>query len=244
MSRKRIVVTGIATFLVGALLLFPARVAYQWFAPEPVKLSGIEGSVWSGKASSGLVGGIYITNLNWSFKPFALLTGKLAFDTSVNTAAGPLSTGAAVAIGGKVSFTDLVASLQLAAVHPSMQANRIDGTVNIQLSSLILVNGWPTEVEGSIGVGNLVAGAAGPDPLGNFRADITTDESGIVGLVKDTGAVLDVTGTLQLGDNRSYSLIGLVTANSETPALLNQNLRALGSPDENGAREFRLEGSL
>lgn len=244
MSRKRIVVLGVATFLIGTLLMFPARVAYQWFVPEPVRLSGINGSIWNGKASSGLVAGIYFTNLSWSFRPLALLTGHIAFDTSVTTAAGPVRTRAAVGLSGKVSLTDLVGSLSLAAIHPSLQANRIDGTVNIQMQSLVLIDGWPVEAQGSIGVGNLIAGAAGPDPLGNFRAEITTEINGIVGLVEDAGAVLDVTGTLTLGDDRSYSLVGFVAANSKTPVSINQNLRFLGTPDPNGRRQFRFEGSL
>ena len=243
-SRKRTILIGIATFLIGTLLLFPARVAYQWFVPEPMKLSGIDGSIWNGKASAGMVGGTYFTNLQWSFKPLALLTGQLAFDTSVTTAAGEISTAAGVGITGSVSLTDLDASLSLAMVHPALKANRIDGTVNIQLQSLVLKNGWPIEAEGSIGVGNLSAGAAGPDSLGNFLAEITTEDSGIVGLVEDAGAVLDVTGTLLLTDDRSYSLVGYVGANSDTPASINQNLRFLGSPDQNGQRQFRFEGTL
>ncbi len=141
-------------------------------------------------------------------------------------------------------MSDLVASLSLSEIHPALRANRIDGMVNIQMESLVLINGWPAEAEGSIGIGNLKAAAAGPDPLGNFRVEITTQDGDIVGLVEDTGAILDVTGTLRLADDRSYSLIGNVAPNSETPAALNRNLRGLGTPDENGQRQFRLEGAL
>lgn len=243
-SRKRTIIIGIVTFLIGTLLLFPARVAYQWFVPEPVKLSGIDGSIWNGRASTGVIAGTYFTDLQWSFKPLAFLTGQLAFDTSVNTVAGQISTTAGVGITGAVSLNDLVASLSLATIHPALKANRIAGTVNIQLQKLVLKNGWPIKAEGSIGVGNLVAGAAGPDSLGDFRVEITTEDSGIVGLVEDVGAVLDVTGTLQLTDDRGYSLVGYVGANSETPASINQNLRFLGSPDQNGQRQFRFEGTL
>jgi general secretion pathway protein N len=243
-SRKRTIVIGVVTFLIGTVLFFPARVAYQWFVPEPVKLSGIDGSVWNGKANAGMLADVYFTNLRWTFRPLALLTGQVAFDTSVNTAAGQISMGASIGVTGNVSVTDLVASLSLAAIHPALKANRIDGTVNIQLQTLLLKNGWPTEAEGSIGVGNLVAGAMGPEPLGNFRADITTGENGIVGQVEDAGAVLELTGALQVADDRSYSLVGFVAANSATPASINQNLRFLGSPDQDGRRQFRFEGSL
>lgn len=244
MSRKRIIALGIATFVVGTILLFPARVAYQLFVPDPVKLSDITGSIWNGKASAGTVSGIYFTNLNWSFKPLSLLAGKLAADTSVNAAGGQISVGVAVSLSGSIALTDVIASLSLAALHPALRANRIEGTVNIQLQKLILENGWPVEASGNIGIGNLVAAAAGPDPLGNFRVEFTTGDNGVVGLVEDVGAVFDVSGTLQLLDDRSYSLVGDVAPNNDTPASLNRNLRFLGTPDQNGQRQFRFEGSL
>jgi general secretion pathway protein N len=244
MTRKRMAMLGVMTFLIGTFLLFPARAAYQWFVPEKVRLSGISGSIWNGKASAGTVAGIYFTNLNWSFKPLSLFVGEFAIDASVNAAGGQISLTAGVGISGNVSMSDLVASLSLSEIHPALRANRIDGMVNIQMESLVLTNGWPAEAEGSIGIGNLIAAAAGPDPLGNFRVDITTEDGNIVGLVTDTGAILDVSGTLRLADDRSYSLVGNVAPNSETPASLNRNLRGLGSPDENGQRQFRLEGAL
>ena len=231
-------------FLIGTLLLFPARVAYQWFVPDPVKLSGIDGSIWKGNAREGVVGDVYFTNLAWSFKPFSLFAGQLAFDADVITAAGRISTAAGVGLTGNISLTGFVGSLSLAAIHPALQANRIDGTINISLQKLVLENGWPTKAEGSVDISNLLAGAVGPDSLGNFHADITTEESGIIGLVEDAGAVLDVAGTLRLEGDRSYSLVGSVAANSETPPTISQNLRFLGSPDQDGQRQFRFEGSL
>lgn len=244
MSRKWLIAIGVVTFLVGTILLFPARAAYLWFVPEQIRINGISGSLWSGKASAGMVEGVYFTNLDWSFKPLSLLFGELAFDTSVNAAGGQISLRAGVGLSGKVSMSDIVASLSLAAIHPALRANRIDGMINIQMQSLVLKNGWPAEAEGSIGIGNLVAAAAGPDPLGNFRVEITTGDSGIVGLVEDAGAVLDISGTLTLSDDRSYSLIGNVAPNNQTPVALGQNLRFLGTPDANGQRQFRFEGSL
>jgi len=243
-SRKSLIAIGAATFFAGALLLFPARVAYNWLVPDTVKLSGIRGSIWNGKVVEGSAGGIYFTGLSWRFKPLALFTGKAVFDTSINTTGGPISMSFGVGPGGRLSMKDVTGSLSLAAIHPALQQNRIDGMLNIQLQSLVLENGWPTEIIGSVGVGNLVAGALGPDSLGNFRAEFTTEQKVIAGLVEDAGAVLDVTGTISLTDDRGYAMVGFVSPNDETPPAINQNLRFLGSADANGQRQFRFEGSL
>jgi len=243
-SRKSLIVIGAVTFFAGALLLFPARVAYNWFVPDTVRLNGIQGSVWNGKVIEGTAGGVYFTNLTWNFKPLALLTGKAVFDTSINTTGGPIRMSFGVGPGGSLSMKDVVGNLSLSAIHPALQANRINGMLSIQLQSLVVKNGWPTEIVGSVGVGNLVAGELGPDSLGNFRAEFTTDDNAIVGIVEDAGAVLNVNGTINLTDDRAYSLIGFVSPNNETPQGINQNLRFLGSPDQNGQRQFRFEGAL
>ena len=48
---KRYIFAGILVLLIVLLVTFPARVAYQWFAPPDLTLSGISGSVWEWKRS-------------------------------------------------------------------------------------------------------------------------------------------------------------------------------------------------
>lgn len=241
-DRKLLPLIGIATFLVATLLMFPARVAYDWFAPDSVRLSGLDGSLWYGQAASGEANGIYFTKLKWAFKPLALITGKVAFQLSIDTNAGTISTSLGIGMGGKVSMSDLQGRLSLDNLSPALRANGIGGVLNIQLQSLVLQDGWPSTVKGRIGIGNLFARGLSPAPLGNFSAEFTTEDGGIIGAITDAGAVFDVSGTVRLGDDRSYSLIGFVAENPQTPAAIKQNLRLLGSPDQNGQRQFRFEG--
>ena len=67
-SPQRLILAGIATLVIGLIITFPARVAYQWFAPAELKLSGISGSIWHGAAAQGSAGGVYLTNVEWSFR--------------------------------------------------------------------------------------------------------------------------------------------------------------------------------
>lgn len=224
--------------------MFPARVAYDWFAPDPIHLSGIDGSLWHGYAAAGVANGVYFTKLRWAFKPLALITGQVAFKISADTSAGNVSTSVAIGMGGQLSMSNLRARLSLDTLHPALHENRIGGVLNIQLQSLVLQDGWPSKARGSIGLGNLFAGAMGPASLGNFQVEFTTDVDGIIGTLTDTGAIFDVTGTIQLSNDRTYSLVGFVAENSQTPAAIKQNLRLLGSPDQNGRRQFRFEGSF
>ena len=224
--------------------MFPARVAVHWFAPEQVQMNGISGSIWSGEVTEGTVGGVYFSDLSWKFKPLRLFLGKVAVDANLNTKAGRVSSTASVGITGVVRLTDLNGNLVLSAIHPGFRSNRIDGTVRVNMDYLELQNGFPSDALGAIDVANLVAGVLGPDSLGNFHADITTSEAGIVAAVTDAEASITLNGNIVLSPNRDYQFIGNIGATGATPPAMRQNLRFLGTPDENGQHAFRFEGSL
>ena len=76
-SHKALVAIGLLTFVTGVVLLFPARVAYHWFAPSTVQAGGLDGSIWSGSATEVTAAGLYLRDVRWRLKPMRLLTGKL-----------------------------------------------------------------------------------------------------------------------------------------------------------------------
>ena len=119
---KRLIVIGVITFLAGVIVLFPARVAYQAFAPDSVRLSGIDGSIWNGSAIEGQVGRLYIRNIRWSFKPWHLFTGNLAFATGFEPAGGFMEAGIALGIGGSIRLTDLEGAVSIAALRDVLPA--------------------------------------------------------------------------------------------------------------------------
>ena len=114
---KRLIIAGVLVFLVVLVVSFPARVAYRWFAPPDLQLSGISGSVWKGFAAEGLAGGAYLQSISWQLKPSALLTGELAFETSASPAAGTVNTDVAIGLGGSLALTNLSGSVPLDLVH-------------------------------------------------------------------------------------------------------------------------------
>jgi general secretion pathway protein N len=241
---KRLIIAGFFTFLIVLIATFPARVAYNWLAPPEIQLSGISGSIWNGTATEGKAGGAYIQNLAWQFKPMALLGGKLAFTASGNPAAGTMNTEVALGLDGNLTLSDFVGSVPLDLVHQSFQQGGIRGDVVMQLDSLVIKNGLPVAAQGAITVRDFFAPLLSTSEIGDFRADFLTTDIGIVGNVKDMSAVLDVTGTITLTQNGSYTFIGEVGETAETPRSITDQLRYLGSADEQGRRPFRFEGQL
>ena len=62
--------------------------------------------------------------------------------------------------------------------------------------------------------------------------------------VEDVNGVFDVAGSLTVSEDRSYQFIGKVAATEGTSEKLQRQLRFLGSPNDRGQHDIRLEGRL
>ena len=243
-NSKRLILAGIATLVIGLMITFPARVAYQWYAPAELKLSRISGSIWSGTAAQGTAGGFYLADINWSFRPLALLAGKLEFASSTKLASGFFDARIAVGIGGNLTLTDVAGALTLDSVAAMFPLSGIEGDLSVQFEELVVDNGVPVEAEGTIIIANLVSRYLSPTRLGDYRVEFQTDEDGILGSVEAINGVLDLGGTIKLTRDRNYRFVGKVAAKPNAPLSIAQQLQFLGSPDSQGKREFRIEGQL
>jgi len=243
-SPKRLILAGIATLVIGLISTFPARVAYQWFAPGELKLGGISGSIWRGAAAQGSAGGVYLTNIKWRFRPLGLLTGKLQFATSGNPASGFFDADIALGAGGSFTLSDVAAAVPLSALADAFPLSGIEGDVSLQFEELVIKGGVPVEATGTINIANLVSRYLAPTPLGDFRAEFQTADDGIVGSVEAVSGVLELAGTIRLTQDRNFKFVGQVAAKPNAPLSITQQLQFLGTPNSRGQREFRLEGQL
>ena len=243
-NRKRLVLAGIATFVIGLIITFPARVAYQWFAPDDFKLSGINGSVWRGNAAQGTAGGVYLADVNWSFRPLGLLGGKLEFASSSKLASGFFDANVAVGIGGSLTLSDVAGALALDTLAGVLPLSGIEGDVSVQFEELVVENGIPVAATGTLNIANLVSRYLSPTRLGDYKAEFQTQDDGILGSVESLRGVLELAGTIKLSRDRTYKFTGKVAATPAAPINIAQQLQLLGSPDAQGKREFRIEGQL
>lgn len=241
---RLLILAGIATFVIALIISFPARVAYQWFAPGELKLSGISGSVWRGKAAQGTAAGVYLADINWRYRPLALLRGKLEFASNGKLASGFFEAKVAVGVGGSVTLSDLNGALTLETLAGVLPLAGIEGDVSAQFEKIVVDNGVPVEATGTLNIANLISRYLSPMRLGDYRAEFQTRDDGIAGIVESTSGVLEVSGNITLGRDRNYTFLGKVAAKPTAPINIAQQLQLLGSPDSDGMREFRIEGQL
>jgi len=241
---KRYIIAGLIVFVAVLVTTFPARVAYNQFAPPDLNLTGISGSVWNGTAAEGLAAGVYVRKLTWKVKPTSIFAGQLAYRVSAQPAAGQIDTDVAVAMDGALTLSDLSGAVPLDLVHEALQQAGIGGELSLEFARLVLRDGLPVDVEGSVSVTNFFVPTLSSARLGDYRAEFYTDNGSVMANVTDTAGILEVAGVVTLAPDRSYSLIGDVGARPAAPPSVTRQLEFLGSPDESGMRPFRFEGSL
>lgn len=243
-KRSRLITLGVGTFIVGVILFFPARVAYQWFAPEAVKVSGISGSVWRGSASEALVGGIYLRELDWRIHPLGLITGKLSYAIESELASGFLRGDIGIGITGTIVGRDIDAALPLQVMQSALGVPGLQGSLSAQINEIEIDDGLPVAIDGVVNVSRLIVPLVQRESLGGFKAEFFTQDSGVVASVEDTEAVIDIAGSLQVSADRSYQFIAQISPKANTPAPVREQMRFLGSANERGQHELRLEGQL
>lgn len=243
-TRKALVTVGLLTFVTAFIMMFPARAAYNWFAPTEVRFSGLEGSIWSGSAAEASIAGLYFRDLRWRLRPLRLFTGKLAASIEASPSSGFLEARVALGFGGDVTLTNVSGSLPLSAFATIARMPGLGGDTSVQFAELRIRDGLPIAADGTLAVANLVAPMVDPAPIGGYRAQFFTEDSAVVASIEDVNGVFDLAGSLTISADRNYQFLGKVAATGDTSDKLRRQLRFLGSPNERGQHEIRLEGQL
>lgn len=241
---KRLLKIGSLVGVFGLLSLFPARIAYQWFAPDEVLVSGIAGTVWSGAAREVTVNGFYMHDLQWAFRPLDLLTGKLGYAIESRFSTGSVAGNIALGISGNIKASDLTATLPLDALRSVPALTGARGTLSARIDRLQTSGGLPVVADGNIEVAGLLLPLVHREPIGGFKAEFFTQDSGIVASIEDTAAVINLAGSLQLANDGAYEFLAQISPMDSTPPQLREQLRFLGSANDRGQHELRLEGRL
>jgi len=242
--RSRLITAGLVTLVAGLVIFFPARVAYQWFAPPTVMLNGISGSIWSGSAAQARASGVYLRELSWRFKPLPIFKGQVAYAVEAVPVTGFVDANIAFGFSGTINLSDLRGSLPLQALEQAANMPGLSGTINVQFERLSFEKGLPVAADGELTVAALVAPLVYRGSIGGYRAEFFTQNSGVVASVEDTDGVVDLAGSLEIRSDRTYQFVAMLTPKATTPPKLRQQMQFLGSANNRGQYQMRLEGTL
>jgi general secretion pathway protein N len=242
---------GVGAYLAFALTAFPAGTAVRWFVPPPVALNGIQGTVWSGSAASGTIGGLPVQDVRWHVRPWTLLIGRVGANVEARLADGFLNTGL-TASTSRVQFNDVRGGTSLATLAPMLPVRGMRGQASVALASLEIENGWPAHILGELKLAALEIapfvsnGNSNLVPLGDYT--VTFGEAparSITARFVDNGGPLEVAGTLAVSPAREYTFDALIKPRAGAPQQLVDGLNVMtADPDADGRRRLTLTGSL
>ncbi|MGB5492547.1 MAG: type II secretion system protein N [Woeseiaceae bacterium] len=243
-TKRGLLLVALLTLAVTLILTIPARVAYRWVAPSEIVASGIEGTVWRGRADALSAQGVYVSDVSWQINPLRLLLAQASYQVKGSPVSGFVEATVGFSLGGTMSVSDFNASLPLYLFAKSFNVTGLQGDASLQFERIEIRDGLPVTAEGSIRVSNVIAPRLSRESIGGYQAEFFSQDGGITATVEDTDGVVDLAGSLQVKDDRSYQFLGKVMAKPAAPESLTRQLEYLGSADERGRRELRLEGML
>lgn len=243
-SRRGLILIGVLVFIVGLVVMFPARVAVGLVPPSAIAVSGIKGTIWNGSATEASVTGIYLRDIKWRASPLQLIAGRLTYQIEATPASGFVETKLSVGLDKKLRFSEFTAALPLSLFSAAVGVPGLQGNASLNFERVELVDGLAVAADGVLQIANLTVPIIGRNSLGAYRADFRSQNNGVVASVEDTDAVVDLAGSLQIRTDRSFQFLAQVVVKPETPESLRQQLRYLPPPNERGQQEIRLEGIL
>ena len=238
MRRRYLVAIAIAAYLLFLVIRLPAHLAYgvvQAKIPD-LTMSELEGTVWQGTARSAVYNGIYAGKLEWSTHPFRFLLGEWSAAIQLE---GPVESLADIAYSLTDTLTMTNASgkarlSDLSRFFPQLSIMGLEGSVTARIEYLALQEETLLDIRGTMDINNLSAGGL---QLGDFTAEMNTDEEGTRRLVfASVGSDgLDARGEILLTRQEQITL-DLLVSNPEHLGSLGGFFRQFSSEESDGHR--------
>jgi general secretion pathway protein N len=241
---------GVGAYLAFLIVSFPASTAFAWFVPEQVQLAGVEGTLWSGRAAAVSVERFALQDVRWRTSPWPLFTGRLSANVEARLPDGFVNTHV-TASRSRVRLSDARLAVSLPTLQGLFPLGGTRGQATANLSTVELVDGWPTAAIGELRLAKLEVPSfqrgAQPIALGDYlvKFEPPAGGQGIAATFNDTGGALEVSGTAALQPTHAYVLDAFVKPRAGASPELVQGLSFMAQePDSSGRRRFMLSGTL
>lgn len=238
---------GVLAYLAFAIVTLPATLVTSRLGAYGVNAAGVGGTAWKGHAQVLQVAGTNLGSVSWDLHALALLSARLQADVEMNRSDG-FARGMVTVSSGKVQLKGLTASLPLSALPAGGLPGDWNGVLSVKLADLLLDNGWPIAIDGTVEAMELVGPARRPANIGSYKLvfapSANTSSDTLSGVLSDLSGPLQIAGTLKLKRDRSYLVEGFVTSRATTPRDVADALKMLGPPDAQGRRPFSIAGTL
>lgn len=237
--------TGVAAYVFFLLITAPAAKLLPLLQPrlEGIQLAGLDGSLWSGSAALVSAPPLQLQDLQWRFRPLALLLGRAEVALQASWQAQP-----AAAVAGKPLFGDPYLA-DVSAVIPAPEVLRLAGVRQVTADGNLALELERVQWRADAAV-PAVTGVASWSParvgapvevvLGSARLDTVAEQGVSRGSLKASGGSLLVDAQVELKPDGVYRLDAQIQQNGDVADAVTQFLSTFAEYN-NGS--YRLEWS-
>lgn len=240
---------GLLAYLIFLAATLPAAHAYPLLKERlaPLQLYGVQGTLWSGRASDADLKAYRLGRLNWQLNPWALLLGRLEIAWTARKENGTAQGRIARTLTGKVRISDLTADIPVSELGGLANLGQVrpDGVLRVKLSEVTMDGHLLVAAHGTLAWENARVLTSQAVALGNFILNIDTGAAGITGTLLDKGGPLKAQGVLTVKHEGSYQFSGAFTPQPGTAQVpVTQALGWLGAPGPDGKISVSWSGTL
>lgn len=236
-------------FLLFLSLRTPATLATDLLARHMPAFSvqAAAGLATDGSAQGLRWRGVPIERLAWRWRPRALASGWLEFKLDVDDPDAKLVGNVAIDPQRRLRLRNTTGRLPLRALSALAGQPRppLQGIVEFDLRELRLnAAGRPQAADGRVALLGARATLGSPVHLGDFVVQLTTEPTGIQGMIQDAGGPLALDGVLNLAPDGGYRFNGRAAIREAGDPSLRQAMGLLGPADSDGYWTLSFSGVL
>jgi len=245
-KRGALIAAGIAAFVIFLVARVPAGQLASRLPPGAV-LSGVGGTIWSGRAQSLAIDGRPFGALAWSCSPWRLIALRWSCDVTLTPAGGELAGTLAGDFHGALEARELQGKVPITLFNGIATPRGWTGDLELDVREVRFTERRPSSARGTLYLRGLRAPGANGQRLGDFELVVgegTVGGEALSGRLRDLGGPLHVRGAVQLQADGRYLLSGDAAPGPDAGPAIFDTLSFLGTPDRQGRRPFSIEGTL
>lgn len=214
----------------------------------PVKLYGVQGSIWNGSASKAILPGQpEISNLEWSINPASLLLAKLGGEVKATVKNQNIVGNISINAFGEISASSLRARIEAPVMQQLLQLplGELGGIFNINIESLQLKPEGLPLITGKLKWKNAKLTLIDTVNLGFIDLDIQTDDDNqLVLKISSKKGQLKLDGKASIDSNKMYDIDLRITPEKKANQQLRQSIAMFARRQSNGSYLLKRKGNL
>jgi len=219
MSKRLIILLSGICFLGGLVVLMPANVVWQLVKSNMpgIHLHQVQGTIWSGRATTLTGLGQTFNNLNWKIYPAQLFMAKLKIDLDIKDRAHPLKAHIHMDFDNNIRINNMKGKLPARMLQqiPAARIVNLEGLFNFEMRQLEIDKKGVQKADGIVLLEKATLSQPIKGYLGNLRFIITSKKELIHVKIDDVNAPIKIAGNLNLLKDHRFNFNALL---NPTPA--------------------------